>query len=83
VHDGSHEGNSDLQLPEPKCDRKLEQVAGREPPAAPTSLRILEVRDHDAFLAQVDQAVLRLSEETGCLLRPSARRWRAFVAIRL
>lgn len=63
VHDGSCEGDSDLQLPEPKRDRELEQVAGRESPAAPTSLSILEVWHDDALLAQVDQAVLRLVEK--------------------
>jgi len=67
VHDGSYQGHSDLQLSELKGDRELDQIAGRESPAAPTSLRILAVRHDDAFLAQVDQAVLRLAEESGCL----------------
>ena len=67
VDDGTDERGADLQLSEPKGDCEFKDVAGREPPTAPTPFCVLNVRTHDAFLAKVDEAMLRPAEHAGCL----------------
>ena len=45
-------------------DRELQQVSPGETPARASSPRLREIGPHDTLLAQVDQSVLRLSNET-------------------
>jgi hypothetical protein len=74
VQYGPHEGNADVQLPELKGDRELEQIAGRESPAAPTSLRILEVRHHDTFLTDLLANQRHLASGSGAPVLASVTR---------